>query len=157
DHVGGVQVAARKLGVRVLGTPPTLASIRDLERGEPVGTRSRFTIGGLTVTCAPTPHDAAGSVSFVVSDGETSIGYVTDVGTHTRTLVDHLSGLDGLVLESNHDPDMLENGPYPENLKRRIRSGLGHLSNAQSARLLQKVLHPGLQQLTLAHLSETNN
>jgi phosphoribosyl 1,2-cyclic phosphodiesterase len=160
DHVGGAAVVARRIGASLYGTPSTLAAIPlepPPDRLRPVGARASFRIGGLTITSAPTPHDAPGSVCFVVDDGETSLGVVTDLGTHTRTLVDHLSGLDALVLETNHDLQRLEDGPYPARLKRRIRSDAGHLSNEQSARLLGRVVHPGLQHLVLAHLSEQNN
>jgi phosphoribosyl 1,2-cyclic phosphodiesterase len=160
DHVGGAAVVARRIGAQLIGTPSTLAAIPfgpPADRLQPIGARSSVRLGGLRVTAAPTPHDAPGSVCFVVDDGETSLGVVTDLGTHTRTLVDHLSGLDALVLETNHDVQRLEDGPYPARLKRRIRSDAGHLSNEQGARLLSRVLHPGLQHLVLAHLSEQNN
>ncbi len=160
DHVAGAAVLGRKQGINIYGTTPTLRRIpgeppqerlRRLEAGRPVA------IGGLTVHSGPTRHDAPGSVAFVVSDGRSRLGYVTDLGRATRPLARLLGRADELVLESNHDPIMLRDGPYPARLKRRIRSDVGHLSNAQSAELLAAVCHPGLRRVTLAHLSETNN
>lgn len=160
DHVAGAAVLARRHGLSIHGTAGTLQAIR----GEPpqealriTSSRSRFRVGGLEIRLAPTPHDAPGSVSVVVDDGETSLGILTDLGRQTEKLVEHLSGLDGLVLEMNHDETMLIEGPYPERLKRRIHGDLGHLSNEQGAELLGRLLHPGMQHLSLAHLSEQNN
>ncbi len=82
---------------------------------------------------------------------------MTDLGLATEGLVRAFEGLDGLVLEMNHDPTMLETGPYPRALVRRIRSELGHLSNADGAVLLARLHHRGLRHVTLAHLSEQNN
>lgn len=160
DHVAGAAVLARRHGISIQGTAGTLRSIRGEpppEALETVSSRSRYRIGGLEIRLCPTPHDAPGSVSVVVDDGETSLGILTDLGKPTENLVRHLSGLDGLVLEMNHDLDMLRDGPYPESLKRRIHGDLGHLSNEQGAELLGRLLHPDLQHLSLAHLSEENN
>lgn len=160
DHAGGAAVFSRKIGGQIYATLPTQHGLRgvvpELLRGLPE--RGAVTLGkGLTVKTMPTPHDAPGSVSLVVTDGETSVGLVTDLGRATDGLVHHLSGLDGLVLEMNHDPKMVEDGPYPHHLKRRVLGDWGHLSNAQGAALLRKVAHRGLQHVTLAHLSGTNN
>ena len=103
------------------------------------------------------PHDAHEPVAYVFDDGSVRGALVTDLGSAPRTVVRALQGLDALVLEFNHDLPMLLNGPYPWSLKKRISSDLGHLSNAQSARLLAQILHGGLRHLTLAHLSEHNN
>ena len=160
DHVAGAAVLARRHGVKVHGSAGTLRHVRGdppPEMLQTVDVRDRFRIGGLEVRLCPTPHDAAGSCSVVVADGETSLGVVTDLGRPTPQLVKHLAGVDALVLEMNHDLQMLIDGPYPEVLKRRIRGDFGHLSNEQSAQMLAELLHPGLQHLALAHLSEHNN
>lgn len=160
DHVAGAAVLARRFGIEIYATEGTLRQVRGEpppERIRPVGVRERFRIGGLEIRLAPTPHDAVGSCSVVVADGDTSLGICTDLGRPTETIRRHLEGVDGLVLEMNHDRRMLLEGPYPEVLKRRIDSDLGHLSNEQSARLLETLVHPGLQHLSLAHLSEQNN
>lgn len=160
DHVAGAAVLARQYGMEIHASEGTQRWIR----GEPprealhtVDVRGRFRIGRLEIRCAPTPHDAPGSMSVVIDDGETSLGVVTDLGKPTPALVKHLAGLDGLVLEMNHDERMLLEGPYPEMLKRRIHGEHGHLSNEQSAQMLAELLHGGLQHLSLAHLSEHNN
>lgn len=160
DHVAGAAVLARRFGLDVHATAGTLRHVRGdppPDRLRPVDVRGRFRIGGLEIRLAPTPHDAVGSCSVVVDDGETSLGVCTDLGRSTETIRRHLEGVDGLVLEMNHDLRMLLEGPYPEVLKRRIHGDLGHLSNDQAAELLADLLHPGLQHLSLAHLSEHNN
>ncbi|HJV35036.1 MAG TPA: MBL fold metallo-hydrolase, partial [Geomonas sp.] len=89
--------------------------------------------------------------------GEGGIGFATDLGVATRLVHDKLRGCRALVLEFNHDEQMLLDGPYPWHLKQRIRSRHGHLSNAQGAALLEELLHPGLEGVFLSHLSEVNN
>jgi len=160
DHVAGAAALARRYGIEIHATAGTLRHIRGEpppERLHTVDVRGRFRIGGLEIRLAPTPHDAVGSCAVVVADGDTSLGVCTDLGRPTEAIRKHLEGVDGLVLEMNHDLRMLLEGPYPEVLKRRIHGDLGHLSNEQSAELLARVLHPGLQHLSLAHLSEQNN
>jgi phosphoribosyl 1,2-cyclic phosphodiesterase len=105
----------------------------------------------------PITHDACDPVGFVIESAEGKVGVATDLGIATRLVKDKLKGCRALVLESNHDEEMLMNGPYPWHLKQRIRSRHGHLSNAESVDLLQDVLHEGLEGLFLAHLSEVNN
>jgi phosphoribosyl 1,2-cyclic phosphodiesterase len=160
DHVAGAAVLARRHDLDIHATAGTIRHIRGApppERLQAVDVRARFRIGGLEIRLAPTPHDAVGSCSVVVADGETSLGVCTDLGRPTETIRKHLEGVDALVLEMNHDRQMLLEGPYPEVLKRRIHGDLGHLSNEQSAELLASIVHPGLQHLALAHLSEQNN
>lgn len=160
DHVGGAAVLARKIGCAIHGTRTTLRCIPGEPPAEALTLLPRdgaVRIGGLEIRTAPTPHDITGSCAIVVSDGETSLGVVTDLGHPARALLEPLGDLDGLVLESNHDVQMLRDGPYPAHLKRRIESKVGHLSNEQSASLLLRLAHAELQHVTLAHLSEQNN
>ena len=105
----------------------------------------------------PITHDASDPVGFVIDCKDGRIGIATDLGIATRLVKDKLQGSRLLVLESNHDEEMLLNGPYPWHLKQRIKSRHGHLSNNDSAELLDELLHPGLEGIFLAHLSETNN
>lgn len=114
-------------------------------------------LSGLRVTPIAVPHDAWEPVAYVFDDGVTRAALVTDLGCVPASLVRALQNLDALVLEMNHDPRMLADGPYPWSLKKRIRGDHGHLSNAQGADLLSQILHGGLRQVTLAHLSEHNN
>jgi phosphoribosyl 1,2-cyclic phosphodiesterase len=160
DHVRGAAVLARRHHLDIHATEQTLGWLRGdppVERLRAIPRGGRFAIGGLTITSVPTVHDAPGSVAFVLDDGETRLGVVTDLGVVTENVVEAFGGLDGLVLEMNHDEGMLHDGPYPWHLKRRIAGERGHLSNRQAADLLARLAHPGLQHLTLAHLSEENN
>lgn len=160
DHLAGAAVLARRHGLEIHcteGTERGLPSAVPLEQRRRLPYGGRLRLGGLTVETIPTPHDAPQSVALRISDSQTSLGVVTDLGAPRPELVRALSGVSGLVLETNHDLEMLANGPYPEALKRRIRGNWGHLSNAQGAQFLRSLLHPGLQHVTLAHLSEHNN
>ena len=116
-----------------------------------------FLINDLTVTPFSVAHDAIDPVGFTVTDGSVKIGVVTDIGKPTALVIESLKGCDALVLESNHDREMLFSGSYPPYLQQRISGGHGHLSNEQSAFLLGEVLHDGLKYVLLAHLSAKNN
>ncbi len=160
DHVAGASVLTSRHGLAVHSTEGTQRGLPSGVAGErlrllPYCGRTR--LGGLTIETLPTPHDAPQSVALRISDSETSLAVVTDLGIVRPGLIRAFAGVDALVLEMNHDPTMLQNGPYPESLKRRIRGNWGHLSNEQGAQLLRAVLHTGLQHVTLAHLSEHNN
>ena len=102
-------------------------------------------------------HDAAEPVGYRVTNGSKSAAFLTDLGHATEELEKALQGLDALLLESNHDVRMLEAGPYPYPLKRRILGDCGHLSNESAGRLLATLCHGGLQQVLLGHLSKENN
>jgi phosphoribosyl 1,2-cyclic phosphodiesterase len=114
-------------------------------------------IGALELRCFAVPHDANEPLQVVASDGDRKLGIATDLGTPDLMVVSHLQGMHALVLESNHDEDMLTNGPYPFFLRRRIAGDFGHLGNAQAAMLLRAVMHDGLGQVVAAHLSRHNN
>ena len=118
-------------------------------------------ICGVRVTSFPTPHDSRGSVGYRIEipceRGTFRIGYATDMGYVSQEVADGLCGCDAVILESNHDPEMLENGPYPYDLKLRIASRRGHLSNPDSAAFAAKLCATGTKKLMLAHLSQENN
>jgi len=163
DHVRGLDVLARKISCPVYGTAGTLAEFCNHRRtsGKPLDTHvcrydQQFSIAGFTITPFATSHDAAEPCGFVLGKEGTRFGYCTDTGIVTQHMLDLLRGCDGVVLESNHCPDMLANGPYPESLKRRIRSSRGHLSNPAAAAVLQ-VLGKEVPHIVLSHLSEINN
>lgn len=160
DHTMGAGVLARRHDLDVYATSGTRSDLPSgipNERLHDLPYGGALTLGGLTVETVPTSHDAPQSVALRISDGESALGILTDQGAPSRAVADAFQGLDGLLLEMNHDVDMLLNGPYPERLKRRIRGNWGHLSNAQGAELLAAVLHDGLQHVTLGHISEHNN
>ena len=102
-------------------------------------------------------HDAANPVCYTVQSESKKIGVATDMGCFSNEIVDHLKDCDSLLLEANHDINLLQVGSYPYSLKMRILGEKGHLSNDASARLIEKVLHPGLQHILLGHLSKENN
>ena len=117
---------------------------------------------GMCVTSFPTPHDSRGSVGYRIEltaeDGTSfRIGYATDIGYISREVEENLLGCDAVILESNHDPEMLQYGPYPYELKLRIASRRGHLSNPESAEFAARLCQNGTKSLMLAHLSQENN
>jgi len=119
------------------------------------------TVGALTVSSFRTPHDSRMSVGYRIAfsdeDGEHVLGIATDIGYVSDSVREGLCGCDAVVLESNHDVEMLMDGPYPYDLKLRIRSNRGHLSNADSASLAAALAAQGTRAFLLAHLSEENN
>jgi phosphoribosyl 1,2-cyclic phosphodiesterase len=163
DHTRGIDVLARKLEIPVYATKGTLADFLNHRRtstkplahhtcrdGEP------FPIGDLVIKPFATSHDAAEPCGFIVCEGDLRFGYCTDTGIITPHMHELLRHCDGIVLESNHCPEMLQNGPYPESLKRRIRSKRGHLSNPAAAACLRD-FGRDVPHVILAHLSEMNN
>ncbi len=161
DHIGGAARLARKLGVPVWLTHGTLqaagAKFADVDAIEVFDCHQRFAIGAIEIEPYPVPHDAREPAQFVFSDGAARLGLLTDAGSLTAHMLAVLSGLDALVLECNHDLEMLHNGNYPPYLKQRIAGKFGHLDNATAAQLLQSVDCSRLKHLIAAHLSEQNN
>ena len=119
--------------------------------------RTRFAIGDVEVQPYTVPHDAREPVQFVLSDGASRLGVLTDIGTSTAHVEATLSGCDALVLECNHDLDLLWGGEYPKWLKVRIAGPFGHLDNGTAARLLAALDRSRLKHLIAAHLSQQNN
>lgn len=126
DHIRGVDVFSRQCPMTVFGTGGTLAGVKETLKSPGSASLSRiipgeaFDTGTFSVTPFSTSHDAADPTGFCISDGEVTIGVCTDTGMVTTAMMEYLSRCDALVLESNHCPVMLENGPYPVFLKRRI-------------------------------------
>lgn len=116
---------------------------------------------GIRIRSFPTPHDSRGSVGYRIEiptdEGHLCIGYATDIGYVSPDVEEHLTGCHAVILESNHDPDMLRDGPYPYDLKRRIASRRGHLSNPDSACFASRLCESGTKSFLLAHLSQENN
>ena len=160
DHTRGIEGLLKRQPDLVIhataGTKARLpAAVQHHTRTLRVG-RS-FSVGPLRVMAARTSHDAAESACFRLEASTGTLGYATDLGLTSARIIEVLSDLDALVVESNHCPELLATGSYPAYLKRRIAGPLGHLSNAECRRLLECVMHPGLAQVTLAHLSAENN
>ncbi len=160
DHVNAVGVLARRFGLPVYinaGTLRAAERMGALPQAVDFACGAAFRINTLNIRPFSTSHDAADPVGFTVERDGRKMAIATDLGIVTAMVREHLRGAHILVLEANHDPDMLINGPYSWPLKQRIRSRLGHLSNQDTRELLKSVVHPGLQHVILAHLSETNN
>ncbi|MCK5914463.1 MAG: MBL fold metallo-hydrolase, partial [Desulfuromusa sp.] len=116
-----------------------------------------FSFQNLLISSFSTTHDAVNPVGFTIQSSEGKIGFATDLGISTRLVTDQLKDCRVLVLEANHDEQLLQDGSYPWSLKQRIRSRHGHLSNNESRMLLKDICWAGLDALFLAHLSEENN
>ena len=159
DHVGSSVVLARRLGIPLFATAGTHSVLRRLP--EPLAPRLS---AGLPVDLGPfrvkpfaTPHDGIESIGVRVEADGVAVGLATDLGYVSRQVVEALTGVHLLVVEHNHDERMLQEGPYPLALKRRIRGGRGHLTNDEGAQLAALVANENLSRVVLAHLSETNN
>lgn len=163
DHTRCMGVFHRKFGLPIHVTKKTLAVARakdDLgEINRPRHFRAGATLefGQVRVETIRTPHDGADGVVFVVDDGRRRLGILTDLGHVFDGLDAVIASLDAVLLESNYDPDLLEDGPYPAFLKRRIRGPGGHLSNFEVAELLRRARGRRLKWACLGHLSGENN
>lgn len=160
DHMKGVGALSRRFGMPVWMTHGTrhaadfgkLADVRLFGCHDP-----QFAIGDLQVQPVAVPHDAREPVQFVFSHTDLRLGILTDLGSLTPHVNQHYAELDALLLEANHDPDLLANGPYPPSLQARVGGNYGHLSNDQAADFLASVNLPRLRHLVVAHMSEKNN
>src|ERR1700687_1942062 len=168
DHVSGLATLAKKLKVPVFmtgathqvwarslrddsGKPPEIAKLEIFAAGR------SFAIADITVTPFTIPHDAADPCGFTFKADGVKVGIVTDLGYLPYSVKDPLRGCDGLMIESNHDLEMLRNGPYPWMVKQRVMSRVGHLSNSALAEFFEKDYDGSAAFLVLAHLSEHNN
>lgn len=160
DHVGCAATLARRHNVPVHGSWGTLgawAESRRVPRLCPFDSHDPFTIGDIELTPIAVPHDAREPTQFLFGNGSHVLALLTDLGSITPHVVRQVSACDALILEGNHDGDMLQNGRYPPHLKRRIQGAWGHLSNEQAAGLLRDMNTSRLQHLVAAHLSQENN
>jgi phosphoribosyl 1,2-cyclic phosphodiesterase len=168
DHVYGVATLAKKLNLPVFMTGAThqawARSLRDdagelpkLAKLEIFSAGRSFQIADISVSAFTIPHDAADPVGFTFRVEGTKIAVATDLGYMPASVCDHLRKCDVLVIESNHDLEMLRVGPYPWSVKQRVMSRVGHLSNDSLAQFLAKDYDGGASYIVLAHLSEQNN
>ena len=164
DHIAAVGVILRRTDWAILATAATRVAVERIQGIEiPASRWIEVEAGrardweGWRLLPFALPHDAEDPVAYRIEAGAAAAAVVTDLGHPTALVADHLQDLDLLVLEANHDVDMLREGDYPPQLKARILSRVGHLSNAAMAELLGRVLTPRLKQVVLAHLSESNN
>lgn len=158
DHCRGAGNFARKFDIPVMANRPTFAMspIGNVEFEE-FRTQEEFSIGGMRVIAFPIPHNAVEPVCFVITDYKHNMGFATDLGRITKMVGSVLFDKDLLVIEANHDEEMLRRGSYPEFLKRTISSSNGHLSNKQSATAAAELVTDRTQGVILIHLSEENN
>jgi phosphoribosyl 1,2-cyclic phosphodiesterase len=160
DHIRGVGALARRYRIPVWASAGTLMSGRCGKLPEARVFNSHghcIELGGLQVRPYPVPHDAREPCQAVFAADGLQLGLLTDAGSITQHIVDCLNGCDGLLLEANHDPQMLRQGPYPQRLQARVGGRYGHLSNEQAAQLLVRLDHGRLRKVLVGHLSEKNN
>lgn len=159
DHCSGVSRLSKKYRIPVHLTHGTYGSGRCDGSFEPrcFNCDDSFTIGCLDIQPVAVPHDAREPCQFRLSHQGLSLGILTDLGSVTPHVVTSFQGCNGLLLEFNHDVQMLQSGSYPPGLKRRVGGDWGHLNNQQSARLLEEIGDSNLRQLVVAHISENNN
>ncbi len=159
DHIRGVGPLARKFGMPVWMTGGT-AQVHQAVTGDVLrvfNPHESFTVGDIQVDPFPVPHDAREPCQFVFGDGARRLGVLTDTGSLTDYIRRALDRCDALLLECNHDVQMLAAGRYPPALKARVGGRVGHLSNEQAAMLISGIDTGSLQHLVAAHLSEKNN
>jgi phosphoribosyl 1,2-cyclic phosphodiesterase len=160
DHIRGVKSFAERYRVPVWSTPGTWRAAGapgDVEARLFLSHGGPLRIGDLRLAPFPIPHDAREPCQFVIDGDGSRLGILTDAGTVTPRVRERLSDCEALMLEANHDPGMLRAGPYPPSVQARVGGAFGHLSNAQTAELINGLEHRALKQLVLAHISANNN
>ncbi|MCR5216876.1 MAG: MBL fold metallo-hydrolase [Lachnospiraceae bacterium] len=165
DHISGLRALLKKYQIPVYATAGTIAGILNspkIDEVDPalfnvIARESNTPVGDLEVQSFRIYHDANEPCAYTVSDGCKKAGVLTDLGHYDDYIIQHMKGVNSLVLESNHDVHMVEVGPYPYYLKQRILGANGHLSNESSGKLLDQLLHPDLSHIFLGHLSAHNN
>jgi len=158
DHCKGAGIFSRRHGIKVMANLPTfaMAPIGDVEFAEFM-TLEEFNLNDLKIRSYPVPHNAAEPVCFSISDAKHSIGFATDLGKVTQLVGSVMSDKDFLIIEANHDEEMLRKGSYPDFLKRSIASSNGHLSNRATASAVSNLVTERTQGVALVHLSDENN
>jgi len=159
DHINGVGAFARKHNIPVYLSHGTAAheKLGALPQMSVINSHDCFAIDDLQCQAFPVPHDAREPLQFVFSDGDKRLGILTDTGSLTSHIKQQLDGCDGLLLECNHDEQMLADGPYPPMLKQRVGGRFGHLSNNQANALLTSLDTADLQSIIAMHVSDKNN
>ncbi|MEW8341118.1 MAG: MBL fold metallo-hydrolase [Candidatus Thiodiazotropha taylori] len=160
DHIRGVGAMARRYALPVWMTPGTYhsASYGELPQLELIDCHTgAWKIEDIAIHPYPVPHDSREPCQFVLTSGKQSLGVLTDVGHITPHIIERLQSCDSLVLEFNHDRQMLAEGPYPPSLQARVGGSHGHLSNQQALQLLSRVPVERFSHLVASHISEKNN
>ena len=163
DHICGIRVLAKKYNIPVFANASTmegvLKSAPTIRPGDAhIITESKeYSIRSMKIKAFVTPHDSASSVGYVIESDNKKYAVATDTGSITKAMLGALAGCEAVVIEANHDEEMLKNGPYPPPLKKRILSNKGHLSNKNCAWLATQLAIWGTKRILLGHLSEQNN
>lgn len=161
DHWKGVLPLATKYGIKVYMTAGcfkgTKANLSDYQVIRLIDSHICFNIGEIEVKPIPVPHDAREPVQYILSNGHHKLGILTDIGSITPYVSSVYNNCDALIVEANHDLNMLRNGDYPSFLKERVGSQWGHLNNEQTASLITSLTQDRLQHLVIAHISLRNN
>jgi phosphoribosyl 1,2-cyclic phosphodiesterase len=176
DHIGCVTQLASRYNIPVWASQGTHAALQDIQSklSTKQPTHSQLVPGfeslvriaadtcsieidGLQLNPFTVPHDAREPLQLTCTDGNAKLGILTDLGHASRHVIDSIAGCHALLLESNHDEEMLSNSKYPAFLKARVGGDFGHLSNAQAAEVLRNVMHGNLRHVSAAHLSQQNN
>ena len=161
DHARGAERFSRLHGIPVICSVETLEAMdrspTHFADWRPLAPGRRLMLGEAEIEPFPVPHDAADPVGFVLHGTGVRVGIATDLGHVSTLVVERLRGCEVLIVESNHDDRMLQQGPYSWQLKQRVSGRLGHLSNREAATLLQETVDDGCRVVVLAHLSEKNN
>jgi phosphoribosyl 1,2-cyclic phosphodiesterase len=161
DHIKAAGPISRRFEIPLYINNSTMQKVKNgmgkIAGHVPFDTGRTIKINDMIIETFTKCHDAADPVGLVISSNGSRLGIITDVGRSTRLLEDRLKRCSALIIEFNHDEVMLEEGPYPLNLKRRIKGPEGHLSNREAGELLRTILHKDLRHVVLAHLSEKNN
>jgi len=159
DHIRGVPMVARKCSIPVFMTPGTYhaRSLGPIPHLHLIRNCEPFSVGDIQVQPVPVPHDAREPVQFLFHRAGKKLGVLTDLGSFNQAVIDAYQSCDALFVEANHDRQMLVAGPYPFTLKRRVGGPWGHLSNDQTAALLDMIDTSRLQHLVVGHISRQNN
>ena len=165
DHVGGLRVLINKYKIPVYMVWESFDNL-DCECKAALGEvinfispKDKITLGDLNIESYPTPHDSAASVGYIIkhSGEKKAVGIATDIGHMSKEIIDSLCGCRIIYIESNHDLEMLKNSSYPAQIKQRIKSKYGHLSNKECAEVLPRLIKNGARRIILYHLSGENN
>ncbi len=161
DHIAGIRVFEKKFNTPVYGNAKTMNHIMgyapEVRTAQIINTQASFAVRSMRIKAFSTPHDSADSVGYIILSEGKKYGIATDTGTITKAMLTNLAGCEAVLIESNHDEQLLLNGPYPKALQNRILSGIGHLSNSDCAWLATQLAIWGTKRIILGHLSEKNN
>lgn len=163
DHISGIRVLSKKYNIPVFANAPTMNGVLKAAptiasgNAHIITASNVYDIRSMRIKAFVTPHDSASSVGYVIESEDKKYAVATDTGCITKAMLSALAGCEAVLIEANHDVEMLKNGPYPYMLKKRILSDEGHLSNEKCAWLATQLAIWGTKRILIGHLSEQNN